>query len=248
MFWIGILLVFLAGCAGKQVAHDDQMSVIPAKLPMSQYAKPGIQYMIDAYDPWEGFNRRMYNFNYHFDRYLFLPVVKGYEFITPDYLEDRVSNFFKNVGELDNFTNSLFQLKGRATATTLWRFVVNTTVGLLGLYDPATHFGLPRQNEDFGQTLGHYGMGAGPFLVLPIFGPSSLRDTTGLIFDSAVEYAVTDPSFGDDDDGIKLGLNLLRSVDVRHRTPFRYYRSGSPFEYDLIRKLYLQQRDILIAK
>lgn len=251
---ISVVLALLAGCAGKQVAQDEQLPVIPAKMPVSKYVRPDIKYMIDEYDPWEGFNRRMYNFNYHFDRFIFLPLVKGYEFITPDYVEDRISSFFKNLGELQNLTNNLFQLKGKSGAITFGRFLVNTSIGIAGLYDPATSFGLLRRNEDFGQTLGHYGVGAGPYLVLPVFGPSTVRDATGLAFDAAVYNAVTNEIINEfdmdtgDEDKLIYGLALLRAIDVRHRTSFRYYKSGSPFEYDLIRHFYLQIRDIEIGK
>lgn len=204
-------------------------------------------FAVDIYDPLEGFNRRAYTFNYYFDKFLFLPVVNTYEFITPDYLEDRVSSFVDNVYEFNNFTNNLLQLKIKKTGITLARFVVNTTVGIAGLWDPATHWGLERQSEDFGQTLGHYGVGNGPYLVLPIFGPSNLRDTTGLVTDT-VAFAVAGPPAWIDDDTTTLVFTGVAAVDTRHRQSFRYYRSGSPFEYDMIRMLYTAKREMEIAK
>lgn len=237
--------VLFTGCASKNTMSPNHAQ---AKLELSN--NPDIEYMIDAYDPWEGFNRQMYVFNYYFDKYLFLPVVNGYAFITPNYVEDRITSFFKNLGELKNFTNCLFQLKLKESGITLGRFVTNSTIGLAGFYDPATHFGWQRHNEDFGQTLGSYGSGPGPYLVLPVFGPSSLRDASGLLFDSAIKTVAYDAALDDVDEksSILAGVNAVNAIDTRHRIGFRYYNSGSPFEYELVRRLYLDYRNIEIKK
>lgn len=237
-------VLFASGCSTtpKQSANLE-----PPLHKAEDILKETVVYSVDVSDPLEGFNRRVYSFNYYFDKYLFLPVVKTYEFITPNYVEDRVSNFVDNVYEFNNFTNNLLQLKFKRTGITLARFVVNTTVGIAGLWDPATHLGMERQTEDFGQTLGHYGVGHGPYLVLPIFGPSNLRDTTGLITDT-VAFSVAGPPAWVDDDTTTLVFSGVAAVDKRHRQDFRYYRSGSPFEYDSIRMLYTSKREIEIAK
>jgi phospholipid-binding lipoprotein MlaA len=224
---------------------------------MRQYedlVKEKKEYAIQVSDPLEGFNRGVYRFNYYFDKYLFLPVVKGYAFITPDFLEDRITNFFKNLREITNLTNSILQFKGKSMAKTTGRIVINTTIGIGGLFDPATHFGIHRVDEDFGQTLGFYGVGHGPYLVLPILGPSNLRDTTGLVVDTVV-YTVMINELVDqadmknsEEDLLKNGLTVLSAIDKRYRTPFRYYGTGSPFEYDLVRMLYTLQREFLIAE
>jgi phospholipid-binding lipoprotein MlaA len=192
-------------------------------------------------DPIEGFNRGTYRFNYYFDKYLFLPVVKGYAFIMPDYAEQRVSNFYDNIFELTNVTNSLLQLKWKKTGITTARFVVNSTVGIAGLWDPATGWGLRRQEEDFGQTLGHYGMGTGAYVVLPVAGPSNVRDTAGLVVDS-VAFNVIDPLNFDHNEPYEVPFNVLYAVDKRKRIPFRYHGTGSPFEYELVRMLNTQFR------
>ncbi len=248
---LGLLLALLSGCAAKQVARQEEgLTIIPAKKPVSEFIRSDIVYAIDAYDPWEGFNRNMYVFNYYFDKYVFLPVVGAYEWIMPDYVEDRISGIFKNIGELRNFTNNLLQLKGKKTAITTGRFLVNSTVGLAGMYDPATKWAMPVQKEDFGQTLGYYSVGAGPYLVLPILGPSSLRDTTGFVVDTAVHSVVLDCALDDVNNKSKVvtAFGVLGAIDARHRTGFRYYQSGSPFEYDLVRMLYLETRKMDIAK
>ena len=215
----------------------------PAKRQQEDLVPEGTVLDVEVYDPIAGFNRGTYRFNYYFDKFLFLPIVSVYQFIMPDYAEDRVSSFVDNVYEFNNFTNNLLQLKFKETGITLARFVVNTTVGVAGLWDPATHWGMRRQPEDFGQTLGHYGVGHGPYIVLPIFGPSNLRDTTGLVTD-AVAFSVAGPPAWVDDDTTTLVFTGVAAVDRRKRIPFRYYGSGSPFEYEQIRMLYTKKREL----
>jgi phospholipid-binding lipoprotein MlaA len=177
-----------------------------------------------------------------------LPIVRGYEFITPNPVEDMVSNFFNNLHEVTTLINSLLQFKGGKSGLTLSRMLVNTTVGIGGLFDVATKVDVPKQNEDFGQTLGFYGLGPGPYIVLPVFGPSTLRDTGGLAVDSVTYslllHALIDELDMDhpEEDILKWGLTVLDAIDTRHQQKFRYYATGSPFEYDLIRMLYLEKR------
>jgi phospholipid-binding lipoprotein MlaA len=244
-----LCIVLLTGCSATLPPQADE---ILSQRPIEKYVDPNRQYPVDVYDPWEGFNRPMYYFNAKFDQYVFLPVVDGYEFITPDFLEQGISNFFLNLTEFRNFSNSLLQLKGKSTLKALGRFVVNSTIGIAGLFDPATPLGINRQNEDFGQTLGHYGVGNGPFLVLPIFGPSNLRDTTGLITDTVVRqalYSQIDPlDEHPDKEVFEVAATLLQGIDARHRLAFRYYETGSPFEYELIRLIYTKMRWLEIEK
>ena len=245
----GLTLLLLAvlsyGCAAVPVQKDAEP---PAKYPVSEIVKDDVTYPIDAYDPWEGMNRRIYKFNAIFDNYVFLPVVSAYEFITPDPVEDMVSNFFNNLHEVTTLINSLLQFKGGKSGLTLSRMLVNTTVGIGGLFDVATKVDVPKQNEDFGQTLGLYGMGPGPYIVLPVFGPSTLRDSGGLAVDmvtySLLLHALIEELDMDhpEEDILKWGLTVLDAIDTRHQQKFRYYATGSPFEYDLIRMLYLEKR------
>jgi len=199
----------------------------------------------EVYDPWEGMNRRIYNFNYHFDRYVFLPTVRGYQTVTPDFAEAGVSNFFDNLRDVNTFLNSVLQLSPSKSAQSLGRVAVNTTVGLLGLIDAATFFGIPRPEEDFGQTLGRWGSGPGPYLVLPVIGPSSLRDGIGLIPDTMVNSYLKEEIFSDD---YVLYASLLDAVQARSRVSFRYYETGSAFEYDTVRWLWSTKRELDIAK
>ena len=236
-------VVFLSGCTTLPKPGPDTE---PAIRQQADLVPEGTVLDVEVYDPIEGFNRGSYRFNHYFDKYFFLPIVKGYQFLMPDYAEDRVSSFVDNVYEFNNFTNNLLQLKFKETGITLSRFVINTTVGVAGLWDPSTHWGLHRQPEDFGQTLGHYGVGHGPFIVLPIFGPSNLRDTTGLVTD-AVAFGVAGPPAWVDDDTTTLVFTGVAAIDKRKRVPFRYYGSGSPFEYEQIRLLYTKKRELDIA-
>ena len=232
------------GCATAR--SDQTQPIAPALHEVSDIIREDVEYPVDAYDPWEGFNRRMYRFNYLFDKYLFLPVVRGYEFVTPDIAETGVSNFWNNVTEAKTLANSILQLKGRTSVAAIERFAINTTIGVAGLWDHATRFGIEQEREDFGQTLGHYRVGAGPYLVIPVFGPSTLRDGIGLAADSALESAVISPL---DLSGVETAvLSAFRAVDTRHKVEFRYYQTGSPFEYDLVRMLYLSKRKLEITR
>ena len=165
----------------------------------------------------------------------------------PDYGEERVSRFFDNIYEIGNFTNSLLQLKWRKAGTTTARFVINSTVGVAGLWDPATGWGLHRQNEDFGQTLGHYGVGSGAYVVLPVFGPSSARDTGGLVVDAAA-FSAIDPLNFEHNEEWAAPFYALGGIDKRKRIPFRYYGAGSPFEYELVRMLVITSYSIHYTK
>lgn len=241
-----LLSLSLAGCAAT---GSKTLVEVQPRHTISEFRD---QRFAEVADPWEGFNRSMYRFNFYFDKYLFLPVVGGYEYITPAFVQKRISGVYNNLGEIRNLTNSLFQLKGAESAVTLGRFVTNSTVGLGGMFDPAASFGLERHDQDFGKTLGYWGAGSGPYLVLPIFGPSSLRDTGGLAVDSGIKfglYSAIDP-FGNSDGGLAIaaGVTTLEGIDARHQQSFRYYESGYPFEYYMVRFFNHQKREIEAGK
>jgi len=244
-----IILVLMAGCATAPVQEEP---IIPARRTMPEQDVPKEQQGFYVYDPWEPMNRRFYNFNAIFDQYVFLPVVRAYEFILPTFAQTGVSNFFNNLYEITNLTNSLLQFKATKVFNTLGRIACNTTAGLGGLIDVATHEGVERENEDFGQTLGFYGLGPGPFLVLPVLGPSNLRDTSGLVVDSLVygwmvRQLIAELGMDDSDEDILYwSLVGLYAIDKRHNESFRYFMTGSPFEYTFVRKLYNVHREFLI--
>ncbi len=202
---------------------------------------------LNVYDPWESWNRRVYHFNYRADEWVLLPVVRGYRYVTPGFVRSGVSNFFSNLGDIPNLLNSLLQFKGKRSLQTTGRLLVNTTIGIAGLWDPATRMGLPKQNEDFGQTLGFYGVPDGPYVVLPLLGPSNLRDTGGrvvdFVADSQINY-LNVPEVSRDHPEIF----ALRVVDTRHTTNFRYGQLNSPFEYEKVRYVYHEARKLQIAE
>ncbi|MBD2836099.1 VacJ family lipoprotein [Pseudomonas sp. JM0905a] len=202
---------------------------------------------LSVYDPYESWNRRVYHFNYRFDEWVFLPVVRGYRYVTPGFVRSGVSNFFSNLGDIPNLLNSALQLKGQRSMEITGRLLLNTTIGVVGLWDPATRMGLPKQTEDFGQTLGYYGVTDGPYLMLPILGPSNLRDTGGLVVDYVADYQINFlnvPEVASNHPEI----TALRMVDKRYTTNFRYGQLNTPFEYEKLRYVYTQSRRLQIAE
>ena len=138
-------------------------------------------------DPFEGWNRAMFSFNQKADKYVLKPVAEGYQAVTPAPVRKGVSNFFNNLGEPITAANSVLQAKPGKAARSLTRFVFNTTFGLFGIFDVAGAMGIERENEDFGQTLAYWGVGSGPYLVLPVLGSSNLRDLGGRFGDQPLK-------------------------------------------------------------
>ena len=223
-----ILMVVASGCATESGPTEDT----PEEF-------------VRFYDPWEPMNRNIYRFNANFDKYVFLPVIRGYRFVTPQVVRTGLSNFFDNIGEANVIVNSILQLSPTKTVKSIARFTINSTVGIAGFFDVAQHWKLPGENEDFGQTLGFYGVGPGPFLVVPILGPSSFRDASGLLIDRAmitVPLMIWVPAASP----YTTGAGFLEAIQTRDDLTFRYGELG-PFEYNLIRGLYLEFRKIQIA-
>ncbi|MDH1261698.1 VacJ family lipoprotein [Pseudomonas sp. GD03944] len=245
-------LLFAAGLAQAQPVDDDGF-----KQPLQNLQfNPGLDQReferstlsaLEVHDPLESWNRRVYHFNYRFDEWVFLPVVDGYRYVTPTLVQTGVSNFFSNLGDVPNLLNSLLQLKGKRSLETTARLLLNTTIGVAGLWDPATRMGLPRQREDFGQTLGFYGVPSGPYLMLPLLGPSNLRDTGGLVVDFSAESAINFLNVAEASSNHP-EITLLRVVDQRSTTNFRYGQLNSPFEYEKIRYFYTESRKLQIAE
>ena len=138
-------------------------------------------------DPWEGVNRVVFRFNDTVDTYALKPVAKGYDRVTPQMLQDGIGNVFSNLGDVVVLSNDLLQGKIHDAGIDTSRILFNTTFGVLGFFDVATRMGLQKNDEDFGQTLGAWGLGSGPYVVLPLLGPSSVRDTVGRVPDSFLQ-------------------------------------------------------------
>ena len=138
-------------------------------------------------DPWEGFNRVVFKFNDTLDTYALKPIAQGYQFITPQFLEDGIHNMYRNVGDVRNLANNVLQVKPHAAGVDTARLLMNTIIGVGGFFDVGTKMGLQRNDEDFGQTLGYWGLSSGPYLVLPLLGPSTVRDALGIYPESYAE-------------------------------------------------------------
>jgi phospholipid-binding lipoprotein MlaA len=244
-----LLFLLLSGCASTP-GHQPG----PFQAPVHKVAPsgPSVDHLFLVEDPWEGFNRRMYHFNAQLDRYVYLPVVRVYETLLPDSVQQGVSNVFNNFKEIPIFINCVLQGKAKKASVSFGRFVFNTTIGLGGIIDVLGKGGIPQENEDFGQTLGYWGVPAGPYLVLPVLGPSGVRDAGGSAFDAVLTLNPSDMLF----DGLgwaarssaTVGVYALKAVDARHQVKFRYYETGSPFEYQLVRFVYAKKRELDIAK
>ena len=209
------------------------------------YANPGeTNFIADQADPLEAFNRRMYHFNYEIERIIITPIVNTYKFITPDFVENRVSNFFKNAKVLNTMANSAFQFKGRKSMRALGRFTINTVLGLGGLFDVASKMGMPKPHEDFGLTLAYYGVGRGPYLILPILGPTYLRDAFGMGVDSLMAGKIDIYHKMSLFNSTNAGFSILRGIDMRKNIDFHYHQTNSPFEYEYVRFLYNEYRGI----
>jgi phospholipid-binding lipoprotein MlaA len=243
------VLMLLMVTGGAAVAQEQ-----PEAFKFTDPNDPGYEKPIANYDPWEGFNRSMYKFNYGFDKYFFVPVVKAYQFVLPKVVRTGIANFFANLYEVENVFNNLLQGNAEGTVNSTARIVFNTTIGLAGILDPATPMGFTKMQEDFGQTLGVWGAGPGPYLVLPILGPSSVRDGIGTAVDATVGTAwatfVVDEIYSSTGDRDKLywGMTGLYYISKRAGIPFRYYETGSPFEYEYVRYIYLKYREVEIEK
>lgn len=161
-------------------------------------------------DPIEGFNRAIFTFNQGVDTVLIRPIAWGYKYIMPQYGEERVTSFFTNLGEPVNFLNSGLQGDSDQAFNSLFRFLINSSVGVAGLYDQAQYAGLPYRREDFGQTLGAWGVDHGFYLVLPLLGPSSGRDGVGRVVDM-----FSDPFNYINDDVTRIALTAGKVIETR---------------------------------
>ncbi|WP_372747272.1 VacJ family lipoprotein [Litorivivens sp.] len=192
-------------------------------------------------DPWEGMNRQVFAFNEVADKYVAKPIAKGYQAVLPSFAETGIDNMFNNLHELLNIVADLGQFKFKAAATDATRFVVNSTVGVAGFFEVAAHIGLPRRTEDFGQTLGYWGVGPGPYVVLPILGPSTVRDAGAAVIDAQVD-AVSQV------DHVRT-RNQLRFLDLVN-TRANLLKTESLLSgdrYTFMRDAYLQRREYLIS-
>ena len=201
---------------------------------------PAMSQAASEEDPWESFNRPIFRFNDTVDTYALKPIAQGYRAVTPQFLEDGVHNVFGNIGDVGNLANNLLQGKLHNAGVDTGRLIFNTTFGVLGFFDVAKHMGLRKNDEDFGQTLGVWGLNSGPYLVIPLLGPSTVRDATGRVPDSFLTpYPYMDhvPT-----------RNVTRGVQVvdTRANLLQAERLVSGDKYIFIRNAYLQSRDFKV--
>jgi phospholipid-binding lipoprotein MlaA len=194
-------------------------------------------------DPFERYNRAVHAFNEDFDRALFQPLARTYQKVVPRPVNRGISNFFSNLDDVWVMVNNFLQGKPRHALSDMSRVVWNTTLGLGGLFDVASHMDLPKQNEDFGQTLAVWGVSSGPYIVWPFLGPSTFRDSAGMV----VQWEA-DPLAELVDHETRLYLTLLYAVDTRASLlgATRIIDSASLDSYAFMRDAFLQRREYLI--
>lgn len=213
-------MVFFGGCASNPKTKEPSIS---------------------AKDPWESVNRPIFVFNDKLDGWVLKPVAKGYQYVTPDPMERGVSNFFHNLAEVPSALNHVLQWKWKRAGSNTGRFLLNSTIGLGGLFDVAKYTGLTRmEKETFGQTLSYWGVGAGPYLVLPFWGPSTVTDLLG----SPVDW-YADPLFDVNDVNLRRSLYVVGVID-RRADLLEAEELISGDRYTFIREAFLQRREFLV--
>jgi phospholipid-binding lipoprotein MlaA len=220
-----VISITLAGCASTATTPDDQS------------------------DPWTGWNHGTQTFNDHLDKAVIKPLAQGYEWITPEFVNEGITNFFSNINDVGVTINDLLQFKVTQTGMDASRFLINTTAGVAGFIDVADMINLPKHKEDFGQTLGYWGVPSGNYLVLPFFGPSSPRDAVGLVGDALFNPLTYVSVFGGAAaNAVAAGARVVDITDQRDHlmTTEKIIDEGSVDRYDFIRNSYEQNREYYI--
>jgi len=223
----------------RQRLDRHALAAVAAVCLLTACATPGPWDPNAVSDPLEPVNRGVFWVNDKFDVHLLTPVAKGWDFVAPDPVQRSISDFFSNLRFPIRFVNDVLQGKGRAAGEDLARFLVNSTVGLAGLLDPASRLGLEPGDEDFGQTLGRYGIPSGPYLVLPLLGPSNARDAVGGVVDWGTSvWPFFVPAY------VSAGVRTTEVVNGRSRVHEEVEEErASAFDwYVFVRDAYLQRR------
>ncbi len=210
--------------------------------PVADSRLPAPAQMPGVYDPWERYNRKMHTFNNAVDRTIARPLAQFYVAVTPRAIRLGVSNFFNNLGQPVAAVNALLQGNPVQASHSLGRFLLNTTLGIGGIFDPASDAELDRRSEDFGQTLGVWGWSRSRYVELPLFGPRTVRDVFGMVGDAPLS-----PLRQVEEDAIRIPLQGLQLVDVRTQLlPTDSLREGAADDYALVRDAWTQRRDYQI--
>jgi len=217
--------------------EDDYAALYGDASPAGEAAVPP-----SAYDPWEPMNRRIHAFNNAVDRSIAKPLAKAYVAVVPQPVRLGVTNFFDNLGSPLTFLNQLLQGRPRDAVQTLGRFVVNSTLGIGGIFDPASDLKMKRRSEDFGQTLGTWGWKRSRYVEVPFFGPRTVRDILGLGVDAPLS-----PVRQIEEDKVRIGLQGLQLVDTRMQLlSLDSLRESAPDEYAMTRDAWMARRNYLI--
>ena len=194
---------------------------------------------VDERDPWEGFNRGVYSFNEAMDSILFDHLGKAYNTITPEFIDTGITNFFSNIGQVPVIANDILQLNLTQTVNDTVRFMINSTLGLFGFFDILSS-DLPSSDEDFGQTLAYWGVDSGPFLMIPFFGPATVRDAAGF----AVDRALLSPIAYLESDKLEAGLLSLNYIDFKSDLlgTSDLVGEASLDEYEFVKNAYFEKR------
>ncbi|ADU63481.1 MAG: VacJ family lipoprotein [Pseudodesulfovibrio sp.] len=255
---VSALALLLCGCgatATKRVEPSLNLEPTDFRTEVNRWPDPKANDLdfMEVYDPWEPMNRHIYDFNAGLDAYVLLPAVEVYKTVLPGPARKGVSNVINNLNELPVLFNCLLQGKMKKGAITTSRFFINSTFGVLGLMDVASgaeH--LKRQEEDVGQTLGFWGVGNGPYFVMPAFGPSNVRDTVGFGGDFLLLYLEMKEIYRlagvKNTWDVSVAELVIRSLNRRASVPFRYHETGSPFEYEMVRYVYTKKRELDIQR
>ena len=210
--------------------------------PILKIESPSDEQSFSVFDPWEGFNRRVHRFNVVMDRAVARPVARAYVEVVPAPVRAKFHNFFDNLGQPATVLNALLQGRGRHSAEALGRFLLNSTVGVAGLFDPATRLKMRKRDEDFGQTLAIWGWKRSRYIELPFLGPRTVRDVFGLIGDSPLQ-----PLANVERDVVRVGLQPVTLIDGRASIlALDTLREDIPDEYMLIMDSWLQRRNFMI--
>jgi len=218
--------------------------ILPRFLLLLSMAFPALSWAIDTeenIDPWESMNRRIFAFNEKLDEYVLLPTAKGYRYVMPDPAERGVSNFISNIYEFNSIVNSLLQGRPGNALQSAGRFLVNSTMGLAGILDVASPMGIEHSPADFDQTLYTWGFDSGPYLMLPVFGPHTVRSTFGYLGDtySSIPSLIDEPGYAYPFwalEAIDIRANLIKADDLI---------TGD--RYIFIRNAYLQRREYFVT-
>ena len=230
---IFLFLVCLCSCSGNRENREE-------------YIQDSIEYTVN--DPFEPFNRAMFEFDTGLN-FILDPAVDIYEFILPEKGRNGVRNIFRNFRSPIYLTNSILQGDPKGTAVIIGRFIVNSTIGVLGFFDVASHLGMPYQLEDFGQTLAKWGIGDGFYIYVPILGPSNLRDLSGYVLDTGLLEPISWIARADNPYWVSIGYSGTFLVDLRSnvRGTLRELDNSSLDYYAALRSAYLQNRKELIS-